>query len=259
MNKTFNLQDQVQDMYPALRRTVLFSLVGSINALLVNEASRLVDDLGDEFDACEPEDVVRSMLGNDTGPTPPEQRLSDIRLLTALSETWRNDLQLLANDNKQGAFTETLNFMTGKQKERAMVGTGVLKAIGIECSEEDNARSQVMQQARDQQRADALSAKRGHIEWIVEKVFTQFDVGNDGDYFSALSEHRKEALTQKALSALNKAFLQAVDNVKFGRAGDNVLGVSDILIIREWIPKFNAAFVHEDVPEKKVRRVKAAA
>lgn len=258
MNRNFNLQDQIQDMHFSLRRAVLNSLVNSINATLVGEASRIVDELdGLEFNELEPKDIVAMLMSNETGPTPPAQRVNDIRLLTALAEVWRTDLQTLSNDDTQGSFQGTLQFMTGKQRTRAMTGLDTLKALGIECSEEDNKRSAALQLGRDQMRADALSQKRGHIEWLYEKVFTTLDVGNSGDYWDALSEPRREQLASKAMQALNTTFNQAVDNIKFGRTGNNMLGAADIVLIKDWIPKINAAFLNEPVEKpKKMRRVK---
>jgi len=259
MNPQFNLQDQVHAMYPTLRRAVLFTLIGSVNATLVNEATRIIIEFDDmDFKAVEPTDVINAMHSNDVGPVSPEQRISDIRLLTALSQVWANDLQTLSNDETQGTFANTLQFMTGKQRTRTITGIKTLKSLGIECSEEDNKRSQAMQLGRDQMRADALSLKRGQIEWLYDKVFSVRDTGCDGDYWTGLSPIRRETLTSKTLHALNNAYNQAIDNVKFGRTGQNQLGLSDVILIKDWIVTVAAAFAPpaEPVKPKVVRRVK---
>lgn len=288
-NRGFNVQDQVNDLYPSVRRTVLFSLVGAINATLIQAADTLVqrielvqeahgsfdtsiENIGGNLCQMSVADVEKFMRDNgpDTGPTD-HNPLQELRALYALGDVLRGELRHLSpNDTdgddeaeRPGSLYGTIAFMTGKQRQRPIQegAVEVLKALDIELTAAQVLAAQRNMQTMDQARADARAKRRGGIEWLIENVFSNRDATiSDGDYFAALPIPRRELLTTKFFGALKGALNQAVQNTLFGRTGDMMLGAADIPMIRDTIVTLTKDAYPPSEPKevKTVRRVTKA-
>lgn len=271
LNRNFNVQDEVLNLYPALRRTVLFSLVGSLNATLIQAADQFVvraESDGTEIKEMSVADAERLYNGPETAPEEPGSQLHEMRLLCALAGTLREDLRFISpNDSENdpeiervGSLYGTLGMMTGKQRARSVAAGAIeaLKQLNIELTPEAIETARKNMQSVDQARADARARRRGGIEWTLENVFQRTHVGNDGDYWIQLPLERKELLIGKFFNALNGALTQAQQNVLFGRFGDNVLGLADIPMIRDTIQGLMVVAYPPSVgpaPKRKARRV----
>ena len=258
-NKSFNLTTAIADMFPTVRRAVLFSLVGSVNAQIVGAADKLavrLEDEGYDLRDLEPKDFVVLMKGVDD-----IDQLDEIRKLTALAHEWRDMLRHVSNTDPEvleseqpGSIHSTISMMTGAQRMRpAAVGArAALKAIGVEVTAQDVEAARVRQFANDQARADQRAKRRGAIEYIVEHVFDYLDT-SDTEWYTQINAEHKERLCTKLFAALNTAVTTATQNVLIGVRSDNALGLNDITLIRDTATRLMA----EAFPPTKARKPKA--
>lgn len=273
-NRSFNLQDVVSDLYPGVRRQVLFSLVGSLNATIIGAADSIALHLereGYDLKELSTEEIDLLTRGPETGPEHADGLIHEQRLLVALAEVWRTELRDLSENvlaevppeaERVGSLYGTLAMMTGKQRARRVAAGAVeaLRELDIQLTPEQVAAAQANLQSLDQARADARAARRGAIEFIVEHVFYDGCAGgHDGEYFDSLPVERREALVGKFFQALNNALNTAQQNVLFGRFGSEQLGLGDITLIRD----LNTRLMSEAYPptpvkvdKPKMRRVK---
>lgn len=259
-NKSFNLTAAIADMFPTVRRAVLFSMVGTLNAQLVGAADKLavrLEDEGYDLRDFEPKDFTQLMVGVDD-----INQLDEMRKLCALANEWRDMLRAVSNTDpdtleaeQPGSIHATINMMTGAQRMRpaAQGAREQLKAIGVEVTQADIDAARVKLFHNDQARADQRAKRRGAIEYIVEHVFDYLDT-EDTEWYTQISVENKERLCTKLFAALNNAVTTATQNVLVGVRSDNALGLNDIMLIRDTSTRLMA----EAFPVKKERKAPAA-
>lgn len=279
-NKSFPLTTRIADLFPNIRRSVLFSMVGSLNCQLVNSARTIATNLiADGYDMRElqRQDVVALLRGPETGPS--TSVIDEMQLLYTLAADWRGRLRHAtlednpneAEERRVGSMASTLDMMCGPQNARAVnkAGLAELEALGCPATDDEIAEMQRQSRLSAQQRADGLARVRGQVEWIIDNVFAKdmdespFAVDEeDLDVFHRLSEQRREVLVMKYFDALNKAQAAARKNVIFGgNTLPGALGAADIVfimnVIKAQMPEaFPPTVVQAEKP--KVRRVKKA-
>ena len=208
-----NTQDIINTLPEQAKRSVLFSLVGSLNASVVGTSASIAARLSkDDYDFrdLEPRDVI-SMLND---PDQSGSALITARRTARVAQALRDQLIALSNNDEDGALSTTIDFMTkpSARKLDAELLKTVLEAAGIEGV--DPAHFAAMQKMSDVQRAERLAAQRGHIEWLIEHVITgrgyhdestTIDDETGREDIEDLPEEQRERLYDKFLMALNKA------------------------------------------------------
>lgn len=237
-NLKFNLHTAVMDLHTNLRKSILFSLVGTLNTTLIDSADRLAQRLEEDgYDFRELEYADYKMLL--TGPDETDG-LADIRSVYNVAKEWREALRWITPADPEtkevdlaGSWYASLNWKTGVQGVRAEDTKGIegLAAIGIATSAADLKADQQTQRVRDQNRADARARRKAATISIYETVFATN--GHDTEYFSELSAQRRELLTARFFSALDNATAKATHNVRFGLVYGDALGLGDIVLIRD--------------------------
>jgi hypothetical protein len=208
-----NTQDIINTLPDQAKRSVLFSLVGSLNASVVGTsasiASRLTKDDYD-FRELEPREVVALM--ND--PDMSGGALITARRTARVAQNLRDQLIALSNNDEDGALSATIDFMTkpSARKLDTKLLAATLEAAGLK--DIDPAHFQAMQSMNDAQRAERLAQQRGHIEWLIEHVIvgrgyedegTTIDDETGREDIEDLPEEQRERLYDKMIQALNKA------------------------------------------------------
>lgn len=245
-NTSFDLTKFVQDIPSlALKKYVWLVLTGTVNATLFKNADRIARQLvadGVELKTMSARDIESMISGPETGAN--GNGLGEARSLYTLAEEWRAQLESMLNEKERaegtGSLASTIKLMTGPQRARFdIAGAELLKTIGIDVSEkeiEDTKRESKM-------RADDIAKERhariGFTEWIIDNMFASHSQADDP--YAELDEYTKEVLGNKVMSAFDKAFTNAKKNVLTGRAGEGVMGVTDMVIIQGLIPKLTAA------------------
>ena len=217
-----NTQDIINTLPEQAKRSVLFSLVGSLNASIVGAAASIASKLsadGYDFRELEVREVELLLADIDSERGNTATAMLDVRRTVRVAQTLRDQLIAVSNNDEDGALSGTLDFMTkpSKRKLDAELLKTVLEAAGI--TGVDPAHFQAMQSMSDAQRAERLASQRGAIEWLIERVFTgrgydshneidgtpeYVDESND-DQIEALSTEQQERLHGKLVQALNKA------------------------------------------------------
>ena len=262
-----NLTARINNMPLNIRKTVLLSLVGSLNATLVGAADlvaqRCVAD-GYELRDLDPRDIDILLDAVDFQGNTTRYQLVQLQ---QLRDEWKASLQSAADDDSLGEIAGTIEMMVGKQRLRAVNPNAVkaLASVGVEISADDLEATRAARRDADQLRANERAERRGFIEWALEHCFSVTDDENDGgEHFGDLSTEMQEQLVNKACAALNKAVTTATQNVLMGTVNPNALGLADITllkaeiaeIIAEAYPKVEAKVVQATAPGPKARRVK---
>lgn len=266
-NRHFNLPRQLAEIPFNLRKQVLFSLVGSVNATLVGLADNLVRQLTDDGYRLSTQDSamenvldaqqIRDLMDD---PDTSGAHLQECQLLSSLGLDLQTQLQALTDTThlpeieRAGSMLSTLRMMTGIQSKKPANPNArkMLEAVGDTATDEEIEQARESQRAYFQMTADARSRRIGDIEFILDQVFTyDFDDDfmhgtetEDGDTLASdhvwarLPEVRREMLTAKLLQALNschaKARMNVINNV-ISTSTRDVLGAGDIPIIKERI------------------------
>lgn len=210
------------------KRTVLFSLVGSLNASIVGTASSIVARLsrGDyDFRELEARDVV--LLLNEMDDR--ADLVLNTRRTVRVAQALRDQLIGLSNNDEDGALSSTLDFMSKASAKPIDVKLlkATLEAAGIEGV--DTAHFEAMNKISAAQRAARLSEQRGAIEWLIEHVLTargfeervETEYGSnivmhdesDADEIECLSSEHQEKMYDKLQNAISRARDAAVMGV----------------------------------------------
>jgi hypothetical protein len=235
-NHSLNLNEIVKSLYPNIRRHVLLSLVGSINATLVNAADtavRRIMEFGYDFKELTIADVEQLMSAPDFLGA--DDVLAEWRKLYLTRTEWADLLAQDTGDDTLGSISGTIDLLTGPQKARPinLQAIELLKTVGIEVTEDDVKAAAAQRQANDQFWADQRKERRGAVEWFIDHMLVRVDDVGDTDHYSQLTAESKERLVNKFVAALNKGITQATQNVLTGRAGAQDLGLADIPILRD--------------------------
>lgn len=270
-----NLTARIANMPLNIRKTVLLSLVGSLNAQLVGAADQVAQRCvldGYELKDLEPRDVDTLLQAVDFQGNTTRYQLVQLQ---QLRDEWKAMLQSAADDDSLGEIAGTIEMMLGKQRLRAVdpAARKLLESVGVKLSDEDIEAKRQARRDADQLRANERAERRGFIEWALEHCFSVTDdsddaLDGDADHFSALSTEMQETLVNKTCAALNKGVGTATNNVLSGIVNPNALGLADIAlmnaeiaeIIAEAYPKPKADAPRQaDAPGPKAKRVRKTA
>lgn len=243
-NQSINLNTYIADLPLSLRRQVLFSLVGSANAKIVNHAMRIASALA-EYDYREitPREIELLAQGIDETNT-----LTETCIMANVAQEWRDMLISCTGDETSGSIAGTITMLTGKQKMRAVSAAGIkrLESVGKKVTPEQMRAMLQERLARDQARADERAKLIGFTEFVIDNVFpaTGHEVdaySDDDEFFSQLSPTTKEQLVEKFCKALQSGISKAIENEITGWQGDGVLSSADITIAEQAIADVMAA------------------
>ena len=224
------IQSILETLPEQAKRSVLYSLVGSINASLVGTAQSVVARLErDDYDVMElsPQDVEVLLTEADERT----ELLTNARRLARVGMTLRDALIYVANDGRQGAISATLDYMTRADNTRTLDENllfRTMEAAGITMSADDVKSINALNTLNQVRRAENLAKQRGSVEWIIDQVFVppttseimyEDQEHEDGTMFGVpietlhdvdvqleeLPEDIRERLFAKVLTALNKA------------------------------------------------------
>jgi hypothetical protein len=275
-NKSFDLVAYINDMPLSIRKHVLLSLVGTVNAGIVSAADRVAQvviadgqSLND-LRAIDPREISQLM---DTVDFQGDVSGDKIRKLVALGNVLRPMLlQADGRGNTElGALAGTIEMMVGHQRLRPVNPNAakLLKTVDIEVTPEQIEQTREARRDADQLRANDRAKRRGFIEWAVNNCFTSLDDSEDDpDAFGDLDEGTKEQLCNKVSASLNKGITTATVNVLTGAMNPDALGLGDIPMLRNLLAEMLSAIyppsvqvkpVQADAPSSKARRVKKTA
>lgn len=197
-----------------IKRQVLFSLVGSLNASLIGTAQSMIRRIEKDQETTildlSPNELEHLMTGPDW-----LEGTNYARNVNAIAQQWRDDLVALSDQANAGALNETIDFMIKSPRQlddKLLIAT--LEAAGM-----TDVPTGLLKLRYDQQqklRAEQLSIQRGHIEWIIDQALNpehsrvsanMFGLV-EGEYtepnFYNLSEDQQHALTEKLVNALER-------------------------------------------------------
>ena len=209
-----DIVEYVNELPGNIRRQVLFSLVGSLNASLIGTAQAMIRRIEKDKETTildlSPNELEHFMTGPDW-----TEGTSYARNVNAIAQAWRDDLIALTDQPDAGSLHSTIEFMvkSPRQLDDELL-KATLEAAGIKDVPTTMLKAKYnLQQA---QRSDQLSQQRGHIEWIIDQALNpehsrvsanMFDL-IEGEYtepnFFALSEDQQEAMTSKLANALER-------------------------------------------------------
>ena len=213
MTVHIDIKNIIANLPEQARRTLLYGIVGSLNARIIGAASRIVlaierndsdvsTEVVNDFAKTAEDAKLRAELG--TG----HNTWHDTLWLNAMRDDYREMLALEVNDNEVLPFGDTMKFMTSGEV-RAMpkeVLEGLAAALDCGITAEDLARLNSIDQA--QQRA-ALAAKRHDIMHVIHALPRPGDLGflydDDTDFFDHLSHDTQISVASKVADSLNKA------------------------------------------------------
>lgn len=210
-----NTQQIIDSLPEQAKRSVLFTLVGSLNASIVGTASSVAARLerGDTpVHELEVRDVEHTLAEDDL--------LTRVRRTVRVAANLRDQLLAVSNDNTAGALYGTLDMMTSPNRNSRKIDTDifetVMKMAGLEGM--DISHFQTLQNLNDAQRAERLASQRGIIEWLLDNVFTSNshddidDAGrpvtisdNEDNLIEYLPADMKERLYEKLVKSLERA------------------------------------------------------
>lgn len=243
-NQSIDLNMHINDLPLSLRRQVLFSLVGSANAKVVNKAMQIANAL-QEYDYREisPREIELLAQGIDETNT-----LTETCIMANVAQEWRDMLVSCTGDETSGSIAGTITMLTGKQKLRAVSVAGLkrLESVGKKVDPEQMRAMLQERLARDQARADERAKLVGFTEFVIDNVFPatghETDAYSDNDeFFSQLSPTTKEQFVEKFCKALQSGISKAIENEITGWQGDGVLSSADITIAEQAITEVMAA------------------
>lgn len=208
------IKELINNLPEQARQSMLYSMVGSLNARIIGMASRIVDAIKrDDSD-------VSTEIGNGFSVTQDRARaqaetgavhnmFTDLVWLSRLREEYHAQLMLDTNQANPNllSFGETLSFMTkGDVRQKHSDTELALIAEAFDCgiTAEDLKRINTLDQL--QQRAE-MAAKSHDILALVHGIPTPWDMdleyADEDDVFDRLSPDMQLALAHKVADALN--------------------------------------------------------
>lgn len=198
------------------QRSVLFSLVGSLNASVIGSAQRIaaVAERTAPLVELTVGEVKRLVSHED------DMIMINAQRTARCASNLRAQLQALTNNDEDGDLLSTLSFMTkpsAKTFDPQLINE-VMKAAGIDGV--DPKLINAMNRASAVQRAERLAKQQGSIEWVIDHVLTSrgWDelvpseygatidcIEDNEDDIESLSADMQARLHDKLHSALNKA------------------------------------------------------
>ena len=201
------------------KRSVLFSVVGSLNASLIGTANNIVSKL--ERDGCDFREIdVRDVEQLMSGMAGMEDTLANARLVERVANGMRVQLQEVSNDDEAGLIAESIKFMSsGKTREfDAAFIAEIAAAAGIEGI--DPKMLNAANRANKQRSAERIAANQGAIEWLIGNVLTKRVEDPTGVLYGDEIEADVEELSAEHLERLHgtveKALVRARDDAFLG-------------------------------------------
>ena len=234
-NKNFNLTAAVNDLPVNLRKSVLFSLVGSLNTRVFKFADNcVVKLLADGFelnDICELHTRQLIKLFDGVDDTSSHH---DAMLIASLAQEWRDQLQKVSANPEAGLMIGTIEMMVGQQKPRVVTAKGklALASLGIVRTPEERMAMLMQKLDTDQARANERARRVGFTEYIIDRVLTPATDG-ETEHYAEVSDELKEQLCDKFMKALQKAKQTAIDNVELDVNWGDSLGALEIVHINK--------------------------
>jgi hypothetical protein len=276
------MQSVIDTLPDQAKRSVLFSLLGSINASLVGTASSAVSRLqrdGYDIRDLSTQDVERLLSEADAR----DDMMHNVKRLARVGQSLRDQLIELTNDDSQGSIAGTIKFMSVPTTRKVNTDLELLGELFALAGVTDidttafAAMREVRTQQRDIQRAERLAAQAGEIEWMIDMVFVppstdethyEDEERADGSTFSRaivtrhdvdvqleeLSEETRERLIDK----MNVALKRALDDGIMGVLDrDRRYTMSDVAVIAGAIKTINEIdyAVSAPVTKSKVKKV----
>lgn len=210
-----NTQQIIDSLPEQAKRSVLFSLVGSLNASIVGTASSVAARLerGDTpVHELEVRDIEHMLAEDDL--------LTRTRRAMRVASNLRDQLLAVSNDSTAGALYGTLDMMTNPNRAARKLDADLFNVVMASAGLEgmDINHFQALSNLNDAQRAERLASQRGVIEWLLDNVFTSNshdDVDEDGrpvtisdnedNMIEYMHPEAKERLYEKLVKALERA------------------------------------------------------
>ena len=273
------IQHIIDTLPDQAKRSVLYSLVGSINASLIGTAASVVTRLErDDYNIKElsVQDAEQLLSEADSRA----DLLTNARRLARVGTTLRDQLIEVTNDDKQGSISGSLDYMTKAGNTRALDGDLLMRTlIAAGITDVDPKHIEAMHKVNQVQRAERLASQRGAIEWVIDQVFVpptlsevhyEKEEREDGTMFSRpittdydvdvqledLPEEMRERLLEKLSAALNRARDATVLGVM---NRDTRYSFGDLSLIAGAITEANDVDVAVSVPVTKSKKEKLAA
>jgi len=262
-NRSFNLSDFIGNIPSlAIKKQLLLSLVGSVNASIYATADAIVAKLETEgYDALKElsnREIIALCSGPETGAS--VDVIAAAKKMYKLHLEWRAMLQhttVVATGKKPkvlgekgspdegkdislGSMWETIKMMSGPQRVREIdtKAIALVQAVGIEVSTQmlDNVKAKKL--ARDNHFAVVRKNRRDDVQVIIDRLIAHAVDEDDDEAYSQLDAEVKEYLANKCMVALNKATSIAVENTLLGNTRADSLGMGDYIILQKLIPQF---------------------
>lgn len=250
---------QIIDTAPEqVKRSLLASLVGSLNASIVGTASVVAGmierDESIEPNAVEPRDVILMMRGADES----DETLTNVRATVRVAQNLRDQLLSITEDDSRGTIMSMLDFMsTASNRKVDTTDPSVMYIMArYKLSEADMLLAEAAQNADDAQRASRLAERRGMIEWLIEHVFTSnshmtFDKrgdpleinDNETNTIEDLPPAQMERLYAKMVQSLNAQRDATIRGVMFK---DRRYSISDLAMLDASINDAQELDAHAD-------------
>lgn len=251
---------QIIDNAPEqVKRSLLASLVGSLNASIVGSASMVASMIERDAEvtdpnSIEPRDVELLMRGTDEN----DESLRNVRTVVRVAQNLRDQLLFITEDDSRGTIVSTLDFMSTANKRNINMNSPDVKLImaRFKLKESDLLLVEAKQFADDAQRASRLAGRRGMIEWLVEHVFTSnshmtFDAkgdlieisDNELNTIEDLTAEHMERMYEKIVQALNKQRDATIQGALFG---DRRYSFADVELLDAVIEDASELDAHND-------------
>lgn len=283
MNKSFNLLAFAQ-AYPhaSVKRVICNSMLGTLNYNLIASADRISEQLIAERVAIaelEPRDIKAIMSAVDDQGDVSLQQMGRVKALQAefyelLKRTASRSLSDLTTQHRVRSLADAVKRARDPEKDKAPWGSleraladsaGVqnaqdikditnkrkqLAAVGLVATDSMIAATREEQRMRNQAYADRRATRMGYITWVIEHMFVE----PKGDAWDSFTMDERQFFCEKVLASMANVDDTVTRNVLTNRAGDDVLGIADVILVRDAREKLEAAMSAADVAKPKAPR-----
>jgi hypothetical protein len=262
MNKHFNLVSFVA-AYPhsCVRRVICNSMLGVLNNNLISTADRIAEQLvGDKVNIVElePRDIKAIMAAVDDQGDVSLQQAGRVKALQAEffeihKRTASRSLADLTTTHRVRSLADAVRLARDPEKDKAPWGSlerALADAAGAQQAQEvkdiANKRKQLASvglvatdtmianmreetRLRNQAYADRRAQRMGYITWVIDHMFA----APKGEAWNSFTMDERQFFVDKAVAAMNNVENTVTRNVLSGRSGDDVLGIGDLLLVRD--------------------------
>ncbi len=208
------------------RRSVLSSLIGTLNSSIINSAQAVVTRLtkdGIDLKEYEVADVVQLMGEADMR----EDGLIQARRTVCVAEGLRDQLIELTNDDTSGSIADAIDFRCRPMPARAMA-FDKFKAVAlatriIRPSDTDDVIKLMMSASVERQTQDNIrsaersAGMRGNIEWIIDHVFNPDTGFERPDNIEDLHKELRASVYEALCACIDKERMNAINELMMSR------------------------------------------